>query len=67
MLMLSTNVDPRSLETELLTAVYRPTGDKWQWKTMFPAICDPRSSIVQSVFNCRPSDMIKERILCLLK
>ena len=64
MLMLSTNVDPRSLETELSTAVCRPTGDKWQLKTLFPAICDPRSSIVQSVFDCRLSHMIKERILC---
>ena len=63
-LMLSTNADPRSLETELSTAICRPTGDKWQSKTLFPAICDPRSSIVQSVFDCRLSDMIKERILC---
>ena len=67
MLILSTKVDPRSLETELSTAVCRQTGDKWQLKTQFPAICDPRSSIVQSVFDCRLSDMIKERILCLLK
>ena len=63
-LMLSTNMDPRSLETELSTAVCRPTGDKWQSKTLFPAICDPRSSIVQSVFDCGLSDIIKERILC---
>ena len=62
--MLSTNVDPRSLETELSTAICRLTGDKWQSKTLFPAICDPRSSIVQTVFDCRLSDMIKERILC---
>ena len=46
MLILSTNVDPRSLETELSTAVCRPTGDKWQSKTLFPAICDLCSSIV---------------------
>ena len=63
-LILSTNVDPISLETELSTAVCRQTGDKWRSKTLFPAICDPRSSIVQSVFDCRLSDMIKERILC---
>ena len=64
MLILSANVDPRSLETELSTAVNRPTGDKWHSKTQFPAICDPRSLIVESVFDCRLSDMIKERILC---
>ena len=29
---------------------------------LFLTICDPRSSIVQSVFDCRLSDMIKERI-----
>ena len=62
MLMLSTSMDPGSLETELSTAVCRPTGDKWQ--SLFPAICDPCSSIVQSVFDCRLSNMIKERILC---
>ena len=64
MLIQSTNVDPRSLETELSTVVCRHTGDKWQLKTLFPAISDPRSSIVQSVFDCRLSDMIRERILC---
>ena len=61
---ISTNVDPGLLETELSPAVCRPTGDKWQWKTQFPAICDPHSSIAESVFDCRLSDMIKESILC---
>ena len=61
---ISTNVDPGPLETELSPAVCRPTSDKWQSKTQFPAICDPRSSIVESVFDCRLSDMIKESILC---
>ena len=65
--MLSMNVDPRSLETELLTAVCRPTGDKWQSETLFPAICDPQSSIVQSVFDCRLSDMIKEHFFMLIE
>ena len=63
MLILLTSVNPRSLETELLTAVCRPTGDKWQSKTLFPVFCNPCSSFVQSVFDCRLSDMIKERIL----
>ena len=61
---ISTNADPGSLETELLPAVCRPTGDKWQSKTQFQAICDPRSSIVESAFDCRLSNMIKESILC---
>ena len=35
----------------------RPTGDKWQSKTLFLAIYDPRLSIVKSVFYCRLSDV----------
>ena len=62
-LILSTNIDLRSLETEFLIAICRMTGDKWQSKTLFISICDPHSSIVQSVFNCRQSKMIQERIL----
>ena len=27
-------------------------GDKWQSKTLFLAIFDPRSSIVKSIFDC---------------
>ena len=61
-LILSTNVDLRSLELEFLIAVCRSTDDEWQSKTQFLAICDPPSLIVQSVFDCRLSDMIKERI-----
>ena len=63
MLILLTNVDPRWLETELSTAVCCPAGDKWQSKTLFPANCDPRSSMVQNIFDCRLFDMIKERIV----
>ena len=37
-LILSTNVDQKSLETKLLIAICRPTGDKWQSKTMFISI-----------------------------
>ena len=32
---------------------FRLTGDKWQSKTLFLANFDPRSSIVQSVFDGR--------------
>ena len=48
-LMQSTNVDQISLETEFLIAICRPTGDKWQSKTMFLKIFDQCSSIDKSV------------------
>ena len=40
-LILSTNVDQKSLETEFLNAICRPTGDKWQSKSLLLAIFDP--------------------------
>ena len=51
----STNSDQKLLETEFSIGICRPTGDKWQLKTLFLAILDPRSSIVKSVFDCRLS------------
>ena len=51
--ILSTNVNKNSLKTEFSIAICRPIGDKWQSKTLFLAIFDPRSSIVKSVFDCR--------------
>ena len=56
-LILLTNVDQKSIKTDFLIAICRPTGDKWQSKTLFLAIFDPRSSIVKSVFDCRLSDV----------
>ena len=56
-LILSTSVDRKSLETGLSIAICRLTGDKWQSKTLFIAIYDPRLSIVKSVFYCRLSDV----------
>ena len=50
--VLSRNVDQKSLETEFLIAICRHTDDKWQSKTLFLSIFDPRSSIVDSVFDC---------------
>ena len=47
------NVDQKSLETEFSIAICRPTGDKWQSKTLLLAIFDQCSSIVKSVFDCR--------------
>ena len=52
MLILSTNVDQKSLETEFSIAICRPTGDKWQSETPFLSIFDPRSTIVKRVFDC---------------
>ena len=36
--ILSMNVYQKSLETELSIVICRPTGDKWQSKTLFLAI-----------------------------
>ena len=53
MLILSTKVDKKSLETEFSVAICRPAGDKWQWKTLFLAIFDPHQLIVKSILICR--------------
>ena len=37
-LILSTIVDPKKLETEILIVICRQFGDKWQSKTLFLAI-----------------------------
>ena len=55
MSILSMNVDQKYLETEFSIAISRPTGDKWQSKTLVVAIFYPRPSIVKSVFDCRLS------------
>ena len=34
-------------------AICRPTGDKWQSKTLFLSIFDPHSSTVDNIFDCR--------------
>ena len=51
--ILSRNVDKKSIETVFLIAICRHPGDKLQLKTLFLAIFDPHSSIVDSVFVCR--------------
>ena len=65
MLILLAKEDQYSLETEFLIVVCCLIGNKWQSKTLFLAICDPCSVIVQSdsVFDCRLSCVINERIL----
>ena len=54
MLILSTKVVQKSLETEFLIAIGCLTGDKWQSKTLFLVIFDPLSSIVKSVIWLSP-------------
>ena len=56
--ILSRNVDKKSLENRVSIAICRHTGDKWQSKTLFLSIFDPRLSIVDSVFDrCLPGVM----------
>ena len=60
-LILSTNVAQKVRirvffdchETVFSIAICRPTGDKWQLKTLFLAIYNPCSSIIQSLLDCR--------------
>ena len=52
-LILLTKVDQKFLETEFLIAICSPTNDKWLSKTLFLAIYDPSSSIVNSACDCR--------------
>ena len=52
MLILLTNVDQKSFETEFLIAICRLTDDKWQLKTLFSSDFDSHLSIFKSVFNC---------------
>ena len=54
MLILSINVDQKSLETEFSIAICRPTGEKWQSKILFLSIFNQRASIVKNVFDCLP-------------
>ena len=56
--ILSRNVDQESLETEFSIAICHHTGDKWESKALFLLIFDPCSSMVDSVFDCRLTDVI---------
>ena len=60
MLILSTNVDQKSLETEFLIVICCPTGDKWQSKTLFLVNYDLLLSIVKSIFDCHLSGVHME-------
>ena len=58
--ILSGNIDQKSIETVFLIAICRPTGDKWQWRTLFLLIFDPHSSIVDYVFDCHLSGVVMQ-------
>ena len=58
--ILSRKIDQKSIETEFLIVICRPTGDKWQLKTLFLSLFDPRSSIVDNVLHCRLSSVINK-------
>ena len=51
--ILSKNVDQKSRKTVFSIAICCHTGDKWELKTLFLWIFDPRSPIVDKVFDCR--------------
>ena len=55
--ILSRNVDKKSIETVFSIAICRHTGDKWESKTLFLSVFDPRSSIIDNVFNHRLRDV----------
>ena len=59
-LTVSTNVDQKKLETEFLIDICRPTGDKWQSKTLFLATFDSCSSIIKRIFDCGQSGVDME-------
>ena len=40
------NLDKKSIETVFLIAICRPTGDKWQPKTLFLSIFDSVSRLL---------------------
>ena len=56
---LSRNVHKKSIEIVFFVAICRHTGDKWQSKTQFLLIFDPRLSIVDYVFMCRLPGVIR--------
>ena len=53
----STHVDQKWLETVFFIAICRPTGDKWQSKTLFLAIFIHVCRLLRGYFVCRLSSM----------
>ena len=60
--ILSRNVDKKSIETVFSIAICSHTGDKRQSKTLFLSIFDPRSSIVDYVFDCPLPGVVIKRL-----
>ena len=67
-LILSTNADQKSLETEFVIVICRPTGDKWQSKTLFLAILI-RVRRLSSAFRLPPTGYVnghEEKVVIFL-
>ena len=47
-IILSSNVDKKSLETEFSIAICRLIGNKWQSKTLFLLIFDPSHRLLRA-------------------
>ena len=60
MLILSTNVDQKSLETEFSIAICCQSGNKWQLKTLFLTIFELCLSIIYSILDCHLSGVRTE-------
>ena len=54
------NVDQKLIGTVFLIAICHHTGDKWQSKTLFLSIFDPRSWIVDSFLDCCLPGVLKK-------
>ena len=55
------------VRNRVLIAICRHTGDKWQSKTLFLSIFDPRLLINDSVFRLPPTWCVDVKLtLCLL-
>ena len=60
--ILSRIVDQKSIEAVFLIAICLPTGNKWQSKTLFVSIFDPRLSFVEFIFDCRLRGVVKKHL-----
>ena len=57
--ILSKSVDKKSIEIVFSIAICRQWGDKWQLKTLFLSIFNPRSLIDVYIFDCHLSGVYK--------
>ena len=61
-LILSTNIDKKSVKTVFSIAICCQSGDKWQLKILFLPIFDARWTIVKSVFDCCLPGVVMVRV-----